>query len=109
MLKGLGIGGGYRWQDKVVIGYPVIPGANGQASFDLSKPYYGPSEGSTDLWVSYERPILKKYGWKIQLNVRNAFDKKGLIPISVQPDGHTWASVRTQPVREWFVTNTLSF
>ena len=108
-LKGVGIGGAYRWQDKVVIGYPVIPGSNGQASFDLSKPYYGPSDGATDLWVSYERPIMKKYGWRIQLNVRNAFDKEGLVPISVQPDGHTWASVRTQPVREWLVTNTLSF
>jgi hypothetical protein len=108
-LKGVGVGASYRWQDKVVIGYPVIPGANGQASFDLTKPYYGPAEGNTDLWASYERKILKKYGWKIQLNVRNAFDKEGLIPISVQPDGQTWASVRTQPVREWFVTNTFSF
>jgi outer membrane receptor protein involved in Fe transport len=108
-LKGVGVGGGYRWQDKVVIGYPVIPGTNGQASFDLSQPYYGPTEGATDLWASYERKIMKKYGWKIQLNVRNAFNKDGLIPISVQPDGQTWATVRTQPVREWFVTNTFSF
>lgn len=108
-LRGVGVGASYRWQDKVVIGYPVIPGQNGQASFDLSKPYYGPSEGAADLWVSYERKIFKKYGWSIQLNVRNAFNKEGLIPISVQPDGHTWASVRTEPVREWFVTNTFTF
>jgi hypothetical protein len=32
-----------------------------------------------------------------------------LIPISVQPDGQTWASVRVAPVQEWFVTNTFSF
>ncbi len=108
-LKGVGVGASYRWQDRVVIGYPVIPGANGLASFDLSKPYYGPSEAGTDVWVSYERKLMKKYGWSIQLNVRNVFNKAGLVPISVQPDGQTWAAVRTLPVREWFVTNTFTF
>jgi len=109
VLKGVGVGAGYRWQDKVVIGYPVIPGTNGQASFDLSKPYYGPSEGAADFWVSYERKILKKYGWSIQLNVRNAFNRNTLVPISVQPDGQTWAAARMGPVREWFVTNSFTF
>jgi hypothetical protein len=108
-LKGVGVGASYRWQDKVVIGYPVIPGANGLASFDLTKPYYGPSEDALDLWVSYERKITKNLGWKIQLNVRNAFQNDGLIPISVQPDGQTWAAARIKPVQEWFVTNTFSF
>jgi hypothetical protein len=41
--------------------------------------------------------------------VKNAFAKDGLIPISVQPDGKTWASVRVKPVQEWYVTNTFSF
>ena len=108
-LKGVGVGAAYRWQDKVVIGYPVIPGANGLASFDLTQPYYGPSEDALDLWTSYERKISEKIGWKIQLNVRNVGKKDGLIPISVQPDGQTWASVRTTPIQEWFVTNTFSF
>jgi hypothetical protein len=108
-LKGAGVGGSYRWQDKVIIGYPVLPGTAGQASFDLSKPFYGPSEDAVDLWASYERPVNEKIGWKIQLNVRNAFAKDGLIPISVQPDGRTWAAVRVKPNQEWFVTNTFSF
>ncbi len=109
LLKGAGVGGGYRWEDKVVIGYPVIPGTGVLANFDLSKPYYGPSEGAVDLWVSYERKLSKALTWKIQINVRNAFAKNGLIPISVEPDGQTWASVRTKPVQEWFATNTFSF
>lgn len=108
-LKNVGVGGSYRWQDKVVIGYPVIPGSNGLASFDLSKPYYGPAEDAIDLWASYERKLTKKINWRIQLNVKNAFDKNGLIPISVQPDGKTWASVRVKPVQEWYLTNTFSF
>lgn len=108
-LKGAGVGGSYRWQDKVVIGYPVIAGTGGLASFDLSKPYYGPSESSVDVWGSYEHRLTKKINWKIQLNIRNLFGKEELIPISVQPDGKTWASVRIAPNREWFVTNTFSF
>jgi hypothetical protein len=43
------------------------------------------------------------------LNVRNAFAKHGLIPISIEPDGQTWASVRVKPIQEWSVTNTFSF
>jgi len=105
-LKGVGVGGSYRWQDEVVLGYPVVNGT----SFDLTKPYYGPSEDAVDLWASYERKITEKINWRIQLNIRNAFAKdQELIPISIQPDGHTWASVRIAPVREWFVTNTFSF
>lgn len=109
LLKGSGVGASYRWQDKVVIGYPVLPGANGQADFDLTKPYYGPSEDALDLWISHERKLTKKLNWKIQLNVRNALAKDGLIPITVQPDGVTWAAARIAPAREWFVTNTFSF
>lgn len=109
MFKGVGVGGSYRWQDKVVIGYPVLADAGGLATFDLSKPYYGPAEKGIDLWVSYERKLTKSIGWKIQANVRNLGNKNGLIPISVQPDGQTWAGVRMQPVEEWFVTNTFTF
>lgn len=108
LLKGVGIGGSYRWQDKVIIGYPVIGGGR-VAEYDLNKPYYGPSEDAIDLWASYERRLTEKINWKIQLNVRNAFAKHGLIPISIEPDGRTWATVRVKPVQEWFVTNTFSF
>lgn len=109
VLKGVGIGGSYRWQDKVVIGYPVIPGEGGLASFDLSSPYYGPSEDAVDLWLSYERELTDRVRWRIQLNVRNAFADDDLIPISVQPDGRTWAAARIAPIQEWFVSNTFSF
>ena len=110
-LKGVGVGAGYRWQDKVVIGYPTIPDpANPNlASFDLTKPYYGPSEDALDLWLSYERKLTKKVNWRIQLNVYNVGKSEDLIPISVQPDGRTWAAVRMAPVQEWMVTNTFSF
>lgn len=109
MLKGVGVGGSYRWQDKIVLGYPVLALTSSTYAFDLNKPYYGPSEDAIDLWASYERKLTAKIKWKIQLNVRNAFMKQNLIPISVQPDGQTWASVKISPAQEWFVTNTFSF
>ena len=107
-LKGVGVGGGYRWQDKVVIGYPVVGGGS-IASYDLSKPYYGPAEDAIDLWLSYKRKLTSKIDWTIQLNVYNVGKKDKLIPISVEPDGKTWASVRTAPVQEWQLTNTFAF
>jgi hypothetical protein len=110
-LRDVGVGASYRWQDKVVIGYPVIPDPVNPilASFDLNKPYYGPSEDALDLWASYEHKLTSKINWKIQLNVYNVGKHNGLIPISVQPDGQTWAAVRTTPVQEWALTNTLTF
>ncbi|MGC4074902.1 MAG: hypothetical protein QM760_20870 [Nibricoccus sp.] len=107
--KGIGVGGAYRWQDKVVLGYPIYTNANGLAEYDLSKPYYGPSEAGTDLWLSYQRKLTEKVRWKIQLNVTNAFEKEGLIPITVQPDGSTWAGVCMKPVQEWTLTNSFEF
>ncbi len=104
-LKNVGVGGSYQWVDKVGIGYPFL--STGLP--DLSKPYYGPSESSVGLFASYERKISEKIGWRIQLNVRNAFAKDGLLPVSVEPDGQTWASVKVKPNQEWFVTNTFSF
>lgn len=108
LLKGTGIGGAYRWEGKVIIGYPVKTGGS-FAGYDLSKPYYGPAEDALDLWVSYHRMLTKKIGWKIQLNVYNVGKRNKLIPISVEPDGHTWAAARMSPVQEWQLTNTFTF
>ncbi|HVU35578.1 MAG TPA: TonB-dependent receptor plug domain-containing protein [Opitutaceae bacterium] len=107
-LKGLGVGGAYHFQDKVVLGYPVLSGGS-FATYDLTKPYYGPTWNSIDLWASYERKITQKINWKVQLNVYNVGKKDKLIPISVEPDGHTWAAARIAPVQEWQLTNTFSF
>jgi hypothetical protein len=110
-LKGVQVGASYRWQDKVVIGYPTIPNATNPtlASFDLTKPYYGPSEDAIDLKLSYERKITSKLNWKIQLNVYNLGKNDKLIPITVEPDGQTWAAARIAPVQEWQLTNSVSF
>ncbi len=106
-FENLGFGASYRWQDKVSIGYPVSQTATGY-EFDIDNPVYGPTEGSIDAWISYERPLTDKIDWSIQLNVRNVGDGEGLIPISIEPDG-SYAAVRIKPTQEWFLTNTFSF
>jgi catechol 2,3-dioxygenase-like lactoylglutathione lyase family enzyme len=108
-LNGFNVGGGVRWQDKVVIGYPPIDGAvPGTISFDLSRPYYGPSETNYDFWVGYGRRLTSRIDWRIQLNVRNAFQGNNLIPITVQPDGSP-GGYRIGPRETWTISNTFSF
>ena len=81
-LKGLNIGGGMRWQDKVGIGYPIIPRPEGGVDYDIKNPYMGDARTDFDFWAGYERPLNDKIDWKIQINVRNAFAENELIPIS---------------------------
>lgn len=108
-LKGFNVGGSYRWQDNVVIGYPITVDGEGNFSYDLDRPYNGPTEDFIDLWVGYQRKLTDSIDWRIQVNVRNAFEDDGVIPISVQPDGETWAAVRIKPEQTWFITNTFTF
>jgi outer membrane receptor protein involved in Fe transport len=117
-LKGVNIGVGYRWQDKVIVGYTPVyyigdqvapnPFVATSAKFDLSKPYYGPAETNIDLWVGYTRRINDRLNWRIQLNVRNVGKGNKLIPVTVQPDG-TPAGLRLAPTQVWSLTNTLEF
>ncbi|MGH7997502.1 MAG: TonB-dependent receptor plug domain-containing protein, partial [Opitutaceae bacterium] len=106
ILKDLGVGGGYRWQDRDVIGYPVN---STTGSFELNQPYYGPSLGYVDLWASYAFKLKDGIRDRLQVNVYNVGKRNGLIPVSIEPDGHTWAAVRIAPVQEWELTNTIDF
>lgn len=109
-LKGLSLGGGVRWQSEVVIGYrPVaVPGKPRELSFDISNPYMGPAETNFDFWVGYSHKLTDRINWRIQFNVRNAFQDNELIPITTQPDG-TPATYRIAPPRLFTLTNTFSF
>jgi len=106
-LRGLSVGGGFRYQDPVIIGYTPTGGSS-NFSIDLNKPYEGPAETNLDLWTGYERKLSDKLSWRIQLNVRNVGQREGLIPVTVQPDG-TPAAYRIAPAQNWTVSNTFSF
>lgn len=107
-LKGMHFGGSFRWADKVVVGYPSVSDEDGRAAFDLTNPYYGPSEENLDLWIGYSRPLNDKINWRVQLNARDVLADKELIPIAVQPNGD-WATVRIPGTASWMLTNTFSF
>jgi outer membrane receptor protein involved in Fe transport len=108
-LRGFNAGIGVRWQDRIVVGFPPQPGAvPEQISFDLSSPYYGPTETNFDFWVGYGRKLTPRVDWRIQLNVRNAFEGNRLIPITVQPDGSP-AAYRIAPAEIWSVSNVFRF
>jgi outer membrane receptor protein involved in Fe transport len=118
ILKGVNVGAGYRWQDKVVIGYKVKyyvgtteaanPFVATTAKYDLSQPFYGPAEKNIDLWIGYSHRLNAKLNWRIQANVANVGKRNSLIPITTQPDG-TVAAWRIAPTQVWSVTNTIEF
>jgi outer membrane receptor protein involved in Fe transport len=125
-LKGLNVGGGYRWQDKVTIGYPLLYDdagelaldAKGNAQYDINNPWKGDIEQYFDLWIGYEHPINDDVTWKIQLNVKNVGVGDKLIPVTVNPadkdgDGvYESYSVATSRIAEsmtWYLTNTFTF
>ena len=120
-LKGFNVGGGYRWQDKAVIGWePMYLDVNGNphpnpsastgviGKMNFNKPYYAPAESDVDLWIGYKRALTRKISFRTQLNVRNVGRGDYLIPITTQPDG-TPAGVRIGPPQVWTLTNTFEF
>ncbi len=110
-LKNFSVGGAYRWEDKVVLGYPsVLTTINGQEleSFDITRPFWGPTSDTVDLWAGHTRKLTDKIDWRIQLNVRNAFGKNEIVPINAQPDGGP-AAFRIRNGPNWTITNTFEF
>lgn len=108
-LKGFYVGGGYRWEDKQVVGYKVTDlDGDTYGSYDISQPYYSPTEDHFDGWIGYGRKITSKVDWRIQLNVRNIAENPHLIPISVQPDGSE-GEYRIADGMTWEISNTFKF
>ena len=107
-LKGMNVGGSYRWQQANVTGFPVITDAAGAHVYDVTKPYKGKADSAIDLWVGYQKKITQKINWRVQLNVRNIFASKDLLPVTVQPDGSA-AAFRIPEPRTFTLTNTFEF
>jgi hypothetical protein len=108
-LKGWGIGGAIRWQDKLGIGYPTTRNADKSVNIDLAHPYYAPAETNADAWVSYHRKLWQgRIDWKIQLNVTNLYGTTSPIAVGVQPWGDI-STVRLAPERRWYLTNSFEF
>lgn len=106
-FKGMNIGGGLRWEDTNIIGFPPIATPDGD-SFDLTSPYEASAETNFDFWAGYQTALNDNVDWRIQLNVKNVFGKDELIEISRNPDGTT-AGARIAPNRLIQITNTFTF
>ncbi|WED64395.1 TonB-dependent receptor plug domain-containing protein [Synoicihabitans lomoniglobus] len=108
LLRGFNVGLGYRWQDDVVIGYPLMADGSGNTTYDLAHPYRGPTEANIDLWVGYSKTLSERIDWRVQFNIRNLGKGNELIPITTQPDG-TPAAWRIAPHQTWSLTNSFRF
>src|SRR5258708_3468723 len=74
-LKGFGVGGSARWDDKRVIGYlGSAPDPDGVIrSLHVNKPYYDPARYYFDFWVSYSMKLYHdRIRAKFQVNLLNA-------------------------------------
>jgi len=112
VLKDLNVGGAYRWQDKVTIGYPIIKDPEtGLSIGDIENPVNAPAEDAFDFFAGYKLPWFKKYGeWTVQARVVNAFaSSDDVIPVRVQADGNTVGRVRLAPQRLWTLSSTFKF
>ena len=109
LLKGFGIGGAIRYQDKIAAGYPLLLDEAGNQIPDIANPFFGPDETNGDLFVRYSRPISDKIDWILQMNVRNLYrSNDDDIPVTINPDGMT-AIIRIPNEQLFFVTNTFRF
>lgn len=104
-LRGVNVGGAYRWQAGEILGYGILPDGS---NLDINHPYWGPSLSDVDLWTGYGRDLGHHLHWQVQLNLKNVGEKTKLEPISVEPNGQ-WAQYRILEGTTWEVTNTISF
>ena len=109
-LKGVNVGGSYRWQDSQVTGYRLVGTGSptDPVNYDLKNPYRGPKEGNVDLWFGYERKLTDKIKWRAQVNLQNVTTEKKLIPVTVQGDG-SLAVGRIPDLFRWTLTNSFTF
>ena len=109
LLKGLGVGGAVRYQGKTNLGFfPKFDVDSGVWISDLDKPIPGPSEVNYDAWIYYRYKLNSKVDMSVQLNLRNLFAGKELIPISANPDG-TIGQYRLGPTTSWELSTRFDF
>ncbi len=92
-LKGVAVGGSYRWASKGAIGYLAAPAdADGVIRrLDRDRPVYDKPVGNLDLLLSYNTRLFRnKVRTTFQLNVSNVTESGRLQGVAVNPDGKFW-------------------
>jgi len=118
-LRGWSVGGAFRWQDEVGVGFTngiltpgdadLPAGLDTIAVSDVTQPLFGPTEQNLDLWVKHTRKIFNdKVDWRIQLNIRNALNNDDLIITNMSGDGLP-SGIRIMNPINFRLTSTFSF
>ncbi|MCX6952487.1 MAG: TonB-dependent receptor plug domain-containing protein [Verrucomicrobia bacterium] len=92
-LRGVSVGGNYRWASKGAIGYYAAPAdADGVIRrLDRDRPIYDKPVGNLDLLLSYNTRLFRdKVRANFQLNVTNVTESGHLQGVAVNPDGKFW-------------------
>jgi hypothetical protein len=100
-------GGGYRWQDKLGIGFGVFTDQTGGKALDPNKPFWGPKQDFVDLFFRSRYHLSDKYDLSVQLNIKDLFDNDDLVPIFANPD--STKVYRFLPGRLITLSGTLEF
>lgn len=111
-LRGLNIGGAFRWEDKPTLGFGIHESDIGEGQTlwisDVNQRLQGKADEHFDLWVGYERKLTDKINWRMQVNVRNVGENTKLVPIALQPNGDV-AQSRIQSGQSMDLTMKFSF
>ncbi|PTX92466.1 TonB-dependent receptor plug domain-containing protein [Opitutus sp. ER46] len=114
-LKGWGVGGAERWEDKSIIGYygkasgAIAATPNLLDISDTTRPIYDDAQFYTDLWVSYRTKIFNdRVRMKVQLNVSNVFESGELRVVRVNLDGSPYGYRIIDP-RQFNLTASFEF
>ena len=87
LFRGWSVGGAVRWQDKAAVGYNAKRNEFGVIVQDINRPIFGPTELTTDAFLTYTRKILKdKVRWRAQLNIFNLLNDTKEIPTAIDDD-----------------------
>ena len=112
VLKGLNFGGGVRWLDRTMIGLQQRAFPGGTTGDDVTKPIFGPAQFAVDALLGYSGKTKviagHKFGWRVQLNVRNLLDDDDLEPIRANLGGGVLDWGRTPP-RQISLSSTFTF
>lgn len=105
-LKGVTAGGAARVEASRILGYRYSASLG---FLDVNQPLMGPKDSHFDFWLGYTKKLkYQNLVWRVQLNVRNAFEKTRLVPATYQPDG-SLALARIQDGMSWRLGNSLEF
>jgi len=83
----LTVGGGFRWQDEVGIGFEVNPNALGDLAQDVTRPFFADSTLFVDVFARMSYALKDDRRLNLQLNIKDLTNNDGLIPFIANPDG----------------------